>query len=155
MRAAIRLALAALLLTGTGFAGVNCTVSTAGVAFGNYGPLANSNSDITGTVSVTCTGSIGDTVSFTLSASAGSGTLTNRHMTSGANQLLYELYTDSARTHTWGDGTNGTQQISEPQFQLTSTSVTKIYTVYGRIPNAQTTARTGSYSDTLVVTVKW
>lgn len=143
-----------LLVSGIAHAGTNCTVSTGGVAFGNYDPIANIASDVTGTITVTCTGTVGDTVSYTVSASTGAGTYSSRHMNASTKTLKYNLYMDSARTRIFGDGSSSTFTISD-SYSFTSSTMVKNYTLYGRIPNAQTTASTGSYADNMVATVKW
>jgi spore coat protein U-like protein len=134
-------------------AATSCTVTTAGEAFGNYNPPANVADLTTGTITVTCKGSFFANVSYTISLSRGSGTFASRQMASGANSLGYNVYSDSAMTTIWGDGTSGTSVVSDSYRFYPATTVTRSYTVYGRIPNNQTAARTGSYSDNLTVTV--
>src|SRR5258708_1862945 len=90
-----------------------CTLATTNVAFGNYNPMAYSNTDTTGTIKVDCGGVIGLLIPFNIAISAGSSTnYANRQMKSGTNTLAYNLYTDSSYTTVWGDGTNATQLIS-------------------------------------------
>ncbi|HXS20313.1 MAG TPA: spore coat protein U domain-containing protein, partial [Steroidobacteraceae bacterium] len=84
---------------------------------------------------------------YTVSMSAGSGTLTSRVMKSGGSQLDYNLYTNSTHTTIWGDGTSGTVKVS-------ATSLGATYTVYGLIPALQNVP-VGSYSDTVTVTVTY
>ena len=125
-----------LLLTlwaGVAYAGTDCTVSTSGVAFGSFDPIANTNRDVNGTITVTCTGNIGASVSYRLMLSAGGGTFPTRKMASGANNLNYNLYTDSARTSVWGDGSGATSIITDSYTFAVSPTV-RTYTVYGRIP---------------------
>ena len=68
-----------------------------------------------------------------------------RKMTSGANILNYNLYTNAARTTVRGDGSGGTSTQA-----TNGTNVTR--TVYGRIPALQN-AFVGSYSDAIIVTI--
>jgi spore coat protein U-like protein len=130
----------------------SCSASAVGVAFGSYNPLANVNSDSTGSVSVTCTGSA--TVSYSIAASAGSGTFVTRQQLSGTNTVNYNIYIDNARTMVWGDGTAGTNQIAGSMTATTS-GTTQTSAVYGRIFSGQQAARVGSYSDTLTLTVTY
>ena len=126
----------------------NCAVSTTAVAFGNVDVTLNANVDATGGISVTCTNG----TAWTAKAGAGSGsgaTITDRKMTSGANLLNYALYTDSARTTVWGDGTTGSAITG------TGTGSAQASTIYGRVPSGQTTKPIGSYADTVTVTVTY
>lgn len=127
----------------------NCTVSTAPVAFGSVNTLSGGNVDATGGVTVTCTNG----TPWVASASAGTGTgasLTTRRMASGANLLNYSLYTDSARTSVWGDGTATTANVSN-----TGSGSAQTFTVYGRVLSGQASAPAGSYSDTVSVTISY
>jgi len=74
-------------------------------------------------------------------------------MSNGSSQLAYNLYTDSARTSVWGDGSSGTAKVSDG-YLLGLFTVAKDYPVYGRIPELQNAA-VGSYLDTVVVTVNY
>ena len=129
-----------------------CSVAASGVAFGNYDPLANTNADSSGSVSVTCTGST--SVTYSIAASAGTGTYSTRQQMSGSHALDYNVFIDNSRTTVWGDGSQGTSLISG-NMTATSTGTTQTSTVYGRVFSGQQTARVGSYSDTLTVTVTY
>lgn len=132
----------ALIAVGATPASAACTVSSPGVAFGNYNTLSSSALDGAGDISVSCDVS----TSFTTKLSAGSGTIDQRVMSAGAAQLNYNLYTDSARTAIWGDGITGST------VSATGTAVT--LTAYGRIPALQNVVA-GSYSDSIIVTVSY
>jgi spore coat protein U-like protein len=67
-------------------------------------------------------------------------------MRSGANQLNYNLYTDSAWTIVWGDG-SGISSIQSVAGNSTTT-----LNVYGQIPAGQDAA-VGNYTDTIIATV--
>jgi spore coat protein U-like protein len=128
----------------------NCTVTTSPVAFGNVDATSGAATDATGGIAVTCTN--GTTWSAAADAGAGSGaTLASRKMTNGANLLNYALYTDSARTTLWGDGAGGTTETIDG----TGTGAAQAVTVYARVPGSQSSAPSGSYSDTVVVTVTY
>src|SRR5215831_10431939 len=104
------------LLLGSSFAGiacaaVTCSVSSAGVSYGVYDPLSAAALDSNGTLSVTCSIAfppLVQTVNYTVGFSTGSGSMLARRMTSGANQLNYNLYTTSSRNQVWGDGNGST-----------------------------------------------
>lgn len=146
MRHRIRSALSiAVLLISVGSAhAATCTVSTTSVAFGTHTFLTTSPSDSTGTISVSC-----DMVAnYSIVILGGfSGTLA-RAMTSGSNQLGYNLFTDATRTVVWGDGSAGGGRVSG------SGTTGATHTVYGRIPAGQNVPA-GNYSDALVVRVEF
>lgn len=127
----------------------NCTVSTSPVAFGNVNTLSGSNVDASGGGSVSCTNGTG----WTATAGAGGGTgatLASRRMTAGSNTLTYNLYTDSARSTVWGDGTGSTGTVTN-----TGTGSAQAFSIYGRVPLGQSSVPAGSYSDTVAVTVTY
>lgn len=126
-----------------------CTVTTQGVSFGTYDPLVAAPLDGLGSVGYQCLlGLFGGTITIDL----GPGSSTNimaRTMMFVSQPLPYNLYTDAARLHVWGNGTIGdnvTRNI--PGSILTSGSVP----VYGRVP-AQQSVSAGLYIDTIVVTI--
>ena len=120
-----------------------CTLTITNVAFGSYDVFVKTNTTSTGSVQVSCN----QILSYTVSMSAGSGTLTSRVMKSGSYQLDYNLYTNATYTTIWGDGTSGTSTVS-------ATAIGATYTVYGQIPALQNVP-VGSYSDTITVTVTY
>lgn len=70
-------------------------------------------------------------------------------MSNGPNTINYNLYTSSAYTTVWGDGTGSTGSISSTgNGVLTANTLT----VYGRIPANQYSAA-NSYSSTITATV--
>lgn len=141
------------LVSAPAFATAVCSVSSTGTAFGTYDTLSGSSKDVVGMVSVTCTGSIGDAVSYTISLSPGNGSFVARNMQSGGAQLQYNLYSDGARQIIWGDGTGGTSVISD-NYSLPAATSTRNYMVYGDIP-IQTGPPAGAYLDTVVITLTY
>ena len=124
----------------------NCTVTATAVTFGNYDPLAAASRNRNGRITIRCNG----TGTFTVAISTGqSGSYTPRYMTSGTtgDQLNYNLYTDAARSLIWGDGSGGTQTVSQP-FSNNRVRLT----VYGQIPALENIAA-GSYTDSITATV--
>ena len=118
-----------------------CHISTPGVTFGNYDVFNTLTTDGAGTISVNCDA----TTSYTITLSAGNGSMAMRIMTNGNNQLGYNLYSTPTRTTVWGDGTAGSVTVSG----LTATTA---QTVYGRIPALQNLP-VGNYSDNLMMTL--
>ena len=124
-----------------------CNVSAGALNFGSMLPTPiQSNVDATSSISATCSNSV--PYSIALNAGTGTGaTVALRKMSSGADTLNYQLYTDSQRTAIWGDGTAGTTVSNQ-----TGSGSAQTITVYGRIPTGQTPP-VGSYTDTITVTV--
>jgi spore coat protein U-like protein len=130
----------ALALPGLAAAG-ECLLSVVNVSFGAYDTLSSSDSDITGSITVSCDEeTIGQ-----VSLSAGLGSFTARRMQSSTHSLFYNLYLDPTRLTLWGDGSPGTSLLSTGGTGGT-------YTVYGRIP-ARQNVTVGEYADTITVTL--
>ena len=133
---------------------VTCSVTATGVSFPAYASPGSTNSDGTGDIAVTCNADlVAGVSSYTIAISTGSGAFTNRKLISGANFLNYNLYTDSARSIVWGDGTGSTQMVSDSYLILLTPS-TRHYTPYGRVPGSQNKPA-GTYTDTVTVTVTY
>jgi spore coat protein U-like protein len=151
----ILFSLAAMVLAIAGAQAAVCTVATSGVAFGSFNPLTGQSADTTGTVSVTCTGLPLTTANYTMTIASGLGSFTARKMVSGSDNLTYNLYKDSAFTQVWGDGSGSTFTVSDSVTIPLSLSITKNYVVYSRIASGQNTAKAGTYSDNLLVTITY
>lgn len=131
----------------------SCTIQATDVVFGDFQPLDNANLDGSGTVMVNC-GPVGLLVSYDLKLTKGAASsYASRYMTSGAYQLPYNLYTTAGHGTVWGDGTGGTGYVSDA-WLISLGHTTMPHTIHGRIPPA-TTARPGSYSDTLVARIEF
>jgi spore coat protein U-like protein len=124
--------------------GTNCSISTTGVAFGNYDVFAAGATTSTGSITYSCT--IGLSVRIELGTGS-SGTFAARTLRNGIDSLNYNLYRDSGFATVWGDGTAGTGV-----FTATTALAPGTVTVYGRIPAAQNVS-VGSYGDTVVATI--
>jgi spore coat protein U-like protein len=135
-----RLVAAILLLTAYG-AWAECEVSATGVSFGSYNPLDQMDLEGSGIVGVACDAS----TTYSISLSSGRGSFSSRAMTTGAHELLYNLYTAPTYTSIWGDGTGNTVTVG-------TTGLNEEHTVYGLIPSRQN-AFVGNYVDTIVVTL--
>ena len=142
MRALLRLSagLAAVLLMAQAASAVTCDVSPQDVGFGIYDPIGGPAVDGIGSLNVTCDSS----ADFTVTLSAGGGTFAGRQMSSGADELGYNLYTNASRTTVWADGIGGSS--------VSSTGTNVDLTIYGRVPAGQNVPA-GIYVDTLTVTV--
>jgi len=127
-----------------------CTITMPGVAFGAYDPLAAGADDSSGTLTLRCPTNVSAPI---VALSAGSsGSFAARTMTNAPYTLTYNLYTSSARTIIWGDGTGGsvTQTLSGGTISGGTRNFTRI--IYGRAPALQNVGA-GPYIDTITLTV--
>ncbi|EIK95824.1 protein U [Pseudomonas sp. M47T1] len=125
-----------------------CSVSAGALAFGSYsGTAVTASADL----SVTCTNDAPYTIA--LGAGAGTDATTSARLLTNASDststLSYGLYQDSSYATTWGN-TTGTDTLAD-----TGTGAAQTISVYGKIAADQLTASTGSYADTVVVTVNY
>lgn len=138
---------------------INCTISTAPVAFGNYDPVGANGTvaqplDATGSVIVACTkGASGLRIDLNNglngAVAPAMGTTTTRTMNNGANYLDYELFSNAARTTVWGSGAvNGLAIANAPS------KAARTFTVYGRVPGGQD-ASALAFADTVVATINY
>jgi spore coat protein U-like protein len=145
------------LLAGSGAGAADCAVSTTGVAFGVYDALLATPTDAVGNLTVLCThqGGGATRVTYTVDLSTGSsGTFAQRQMRSGTAVLRYNLFDSATYARVWGNGTGGSGRVggslvvNPGNFAINELR----HPIYGRIP-AQQAADTGSYSDTILVTL--
>lgn len=131
----------------------SCTATATNIAFGAYDPTSSTPSDTSGTVTVNCTGLVSLFGSIDIASSAGSsGNAAQRTLRQGTNTLNYNLYVNGARTIVFGDGSAGTQKITTPLNGLLFFGQSVF--IYGRVP-ARQWARSGSYSDAVVITIAY
>ncbi len=120
-----------------------CSVSATNLAFGAY---FSSQIYSTSEISVSCT----DRTDYNVGLNAGTApgaTIVTRNMTGPGGALLhYQLYRNAARTFTWGETVGGNTVFG------TGNGRTQTLTVYGDLPASQS-AVSGSYSDTITVTI--
>lgn len=132
--------------------GCSCSVATTAVAFGTYVPTTLKTAN--GNVAVTCSALVLFTASYVISMAKGnSATYTPRFMNMAGVHLNYNLYTTGAFTSIWGDATGGTVTVSD-SYTAIALSVTRNYTVFGRITAAQF-VNTGTYTDAVLVSVTY
>jgi spore coat protein U-like protein len=137
-----------------------CTAAVPTLSFGSYDVFATSPLVSTTTLSVTCQKVASDpgnvTIGFVITLSTGiSLSYAQRQMASGNDRIAYNLYTNSARTLIWGDGSGGSSVVTG-DMRLTSGAPqkTNTYTVYGQVPASQDAA-VGAYSDGVVATISY
>jgi len=139
-----------VMMLGAPKAEAACTVTATAVAFGSYDVYAAGPTDSTGTIIYRCSASDHD---IRIAISAGtSGTFANRTLKTGSENLLYNLFYGGF-TQVWGDGTSSTITVpGSIMFTGSQTSRSTNHSIYGRAP-AQQSVRSGSYNDTIVVTI--
>lgn len=149
---------ASLTIAATGSGAANCSVSVVSpLSFGTYDTInALPGSTL---ITVTCTRSGGspETVPITIALSSGPGSYAARQMklTTGPDLMLYNLYTNLARTQVWGDGTGGTVVVTNtinipgPPGNPPQVST---YTIFGQVGGNQNLPA-GTYQTTAAITV--
>lgn len=128
-----------------------CAVGSSTLAFGTFTP-GGAVLNVNGNLSITCTN--GNNYTIALNKGSGTGaTLANRIMIGSLapGVLNYTIYTTTARTTVWGDGTASTATVAG-----TGSGVAQSITVPGQIFAGQaTTATPGNYTDTVNITVSF
>jgi spore coat protein U-like protein len=129
----------------------NCTLTTGAIAFGPYDPVgANATAgtgDLTanGHVYVACTKGAGATIDL---GNGGAADANSRRLTSGANNLTYQLYrADGTTVWAAGAATGGVT------YNSTSKAQTDMVVV-GKIAGGQDVPA-GTYTNTIVATVNF
>jgi spore coat protein U-like protein len=135
-------------------AAVACEISTSGTPFGSFDVIGDAPKDTLASITLSCTGRLGESASYTIALSPGTGRSVNRSMRSGGSLLRYNLYSDSARRRIWGDGTDGSTAVSG-SLTISSSPTRRTFTIYGRIPNGQPVAQAGDYIDSIIVLLSY
>lgn len=132
-----------------------CGVTATPLSFAPFNPLLGTLQRSSSTVRLNCNSTVGLLVPYTVALSTGSGSYTSRRMTSGARTLNYNLYTDSAYSTVWGDGTSGSAVLSGNVTLAALASFSLPFTLYGQIDAGQNTLVPGVYTDNLTVTLTY
>jgi spore coat protein U-like protein len=142
--------LLAFLMFSSALSAQTCTITRpATISFGNVDVLLNAPVDITATISASCTGTANRTVRVCLNiGDPNSGAVGgNRIAKNGTNNLLYQFYSDPARTVKWSSWkTGGTGVEILVPINASGSSTPVIRTLYGRVFGGQQTAAAGTYS---------
>jgi spore coat protein U domain-containing protein, fimbrial subunit CupE1/2/3/6 len=125
-----------------------CSIDAVNIDFGVYDVFGTTDKTANGSVTVRCTK--GATVSIDLNDGMNGPA---RKMSNGSATLAYDLYSDAGLATRWGAGANGVNPYA-PSATSTSTAAT-VTTVYGNLPQGQTNATPGSYTDTITATVNF
>lgn len=128
-----------------------------GVDFGtiNFGSMVDISNHVdiasssgAGSVIVTCTP--GTSISLALDYGLHNGSSSARYVSNGTTSLAYQLYRDSSHSQVWGTVADGLA------YNIASfPSATQTYTVYARLFATATMPATGTYTDTVTVTLTY
>ncbi len=144
-----------------------CTASATTVAFGSVDVVSGADYPATGTYTITCNIGLLGLGSVNVSACAniaGANGTTPRSMSSGANSVAYNLYSDSAHSTVWGafGTTPGIPNPPNPvnltvsSLLLGGTASSSPITIYGNLKSSQnTTAIAGGYSASPTATLTY
>lgn len=129
----------------------SCIITASSVAFGAYTPTATATSlSANGIIDATCSNG----VVYTLTLDSGKGTIGARKMAGtnaeNADFLFYNLYTNSAKTTIFGNGTTG----NGSKITVTGNGNSQATTIYGNLLTNQYVTP-DSYSDNLTVTMAY
>lgn len=134
-----------------------CTINAATLDFGSSvagTTLIASNVDAATTVSVTCTNGS----PYSIGMDNGANFSTTRRMRQGAtaNFLSYGLYTDVGRTNAWTTATSNIACAAPSScFLGTGSGSAQSVNIYGRVPSIGTAPPTGTYTDTVTMTITY
>lgn len=128
-------------------AAVSCGISASGLHFGVIDPLSPAEVSSIGEIKLTCSGG---PISYTIKLSQGNGSMVQRLMKSGLNNLKYNLYTSNLYSTVLGDGTAGSQAINGSAADITAAT----YFAFGKVSNIGLPGTVaGAYTDNISVTV--
>ena len=135
---------------------MSCTISAGAMTFASYDPTAAGDNDSTATLTSTCTsgGAAIITMGQGSRAQIGSSDATplramyNGVEGEGAQELLYQLYSDSAGGTVWGN-------TAETGKAITADGTAQAFTAHGRIPKNQTGITAGTFNDSVAVTLSY
>ena len=128
--------------------GAICTVSAPVFSFGRHPITGSTNPSLAqGSVTVNCDKNIREGFLVTISLDlSGLPPADPRQLTSGQGSLLeYGMYLDPMRTRVWGDGSRGTDVITDTlEMRGGVQNVSRTYLLYGTVTGGQP-ATTGNY----------
>jgi spore coat protein U-like protein len=135
----------------------SCTINAASLNFGSNAGTALVSTDILAntTVSVTCTNGSPYAIGMDNGANA-SGS--QRRMKSGSNFLNYNLYLDIGNSVPWTTATAGPPPACTTINNCslgTGTGSPQSVSIYGKVPSIGTAPPTGTYTDTVTMTIAY
>lgn len=144
-----------MIMPGTAYAAdpVICSASIAGgIAFGSIDPIVPANTDSQSTLSYNCTSNVNTnyyvTVCFNITAGPLGVSAGNRQFSGPGGNLLFQLYSDAARTQAWGavnDATFTTPAVANFYLPKNASQGGSI-PIYARFFGGQANATPGTYT---------
>ncbi len=133
----------------------SCTVGTSSLTFATTAGTSLISTQVTqtGNISVTCTNSNPYSIGLDNGQNASSG---QRRMANGTNYISYNVYVDSAHTYPWSTGaTNSTCTTTSDCYLGTGNGTAQTVSVYGVVPTVATAPTSGTYNDSVTITVTY
>jgi spore coat protein U-like protein len=148
----VRLLSGAALLASAGIAhAAECDVRATPLVFGSYRPTLRGPTDVTATITVTCTAIEAEDLAYEIDlAGAEKDVLETPE---GGQPLRYGIFVDATRLRRWGDGLGGTATLVGSMSLSPGERRSISHTVYGRLPGGQR-ARAGSYVQAPMITLR-
>lgn len=136
--------------------GFTCSVSSTNMDFGIINPYDYVAETTKGSVSVTCSPDVKEEqVSYTVTFNTGnSKSNTARKLYKNDTTVLsYNIFDSGGHVNIYGDGTNGTMQITN-KYDIHDVPQTDVFIIYGKIP-VQPVSLEGVYTDSLTITLSY
>jgi spore coat protein U-like protein len=133
----------------------SCTIGTSSLTFTSTAgtSLVSTQVTQTGSISVTCTNSNPYSIGLDNGQNASSG---QRRMANGTNYIPYNVFLDSAHTEAWTTAaTNSTCTSSNSCYLGTGNGSAQTVNVYGVVPTVAAAPASGTYSDSVTITVTY
>jgi spore coat protein U-like protein len=124
-----------------------CSVTATNMSFGTF--INTTTSTTTNTINVICNNETQYSIALTPGNNGGPNF--TRNLVSGNNLLPYNIYKDNAYTQIWGDGTGGSTTMAN----LVANGSEQSYTAFGKIPPIENEPASGTYADTITVSVNY
>lgn len=132
-----------------------CTATISSINFGSIAPATDSSANVSGSVTVTCSGfvlTLPVRTCINIGTGSGGASYAPRAALNGANALQYNLYADSSGGTIWGSrrsASYGAVAIDIPlTLALGTASGTRTVPFYGRVAAGQTALVAGTYLST-------
>jgi spore coat protein U-like protein len=131
---------------------MSCTIAAGAMTFASYDPTATVDNDANASITSTCTAGASGNIKISQGLNPHAGSNDNipirRMVAAGdaASFLDYEVFSNSGRSVVWENGTG---------VGYTGTGSAVPLTVYGSVAAGQTSAVSGSYSDTVTVSINY
>ena len=133
----------------------SCTINAATLTFPSTPGTNLLTAAVTAstTVAVTCTSGSPYSIGMDNGANFSGGT---RRMATGGNYVNYGLYVDAAYTNPWTTGaSNSTCTTTNDCYLGTGTGASQSISIYGQVPITATAPPSGTYSDTVTMTITY